>query len=175
MRIYILEDEQRAGEKLIDLIREQVPQAQLEWGRSISEGMAYLSGAPQLDVIFSDIELLDGNVFQLYEQITPKCPIIFCTAYNTYYTDAFQTNGIAYLLKPYSKTDFQKAWQKYQQLFQKELPNIDLQGLLSQLNTTAAGPSYKSTFPVKKKEGVFLLKTSDISLFQSQSDFGSGM
>ena len=171
MRIYVLEDEQRAGEKLLDLIQKFIPDAQVEWGRSIKDGLTFLRTEPPIDLIFSDIELLDGNVFQLYQEITPACPIIFCTAYNTYYTHAFQTNGIAYLLKPYGEEDFQKAWQKYQHLFKKEAPNFDLQKLLSQLDASKPVKTYKNTFPVKKKEGVFLLKTSKISLFQSQSDF----
>jgi len=106
LNILLLEDEQQAKEKIIDLIREQAPLARVEWKRSIKEGQAFLSQDPPLDLIFSDIELLDGNVIQLYQEIQPKCPIIFCTAYNDYYLQAFRTNGIAYLLKPYPSRNF---------------------------------------------------------------------
>ena len=63
--------------------------------------------------------LLDGNVFQVFDLITPSCPIIFCTAYDHFYTHAFQTNGIAYLLKPYSQTQFEEALRKYERLFEQ--------------------------------------------------------
>ena len=75
MNILVLEDEQRAGEKLIDFIKIFQPDATIHWERSISDGIQFFEQQPDLDLIFSDIELLDGNVFQLYARITPDCPI----------------------------------------------------------------------------------------------------
>ncbi|MBW1299064.1 LytR/AlgR family response regulator transcription factor [Aquimarina litoralis] len=172
MNILVLEDEQRAGEKLIDAIESVTDNPKITWKRSIQETISFLIDSPALDVIFSDIELLDGNVFKVYEHIQPDCPIIFCTAYNTFYVDAFKTNGIAYILKPYTSEAFNEAWNKFLLLCNgNDLKNSDaILDKLKYILTTQKQP-YKSTFSIKKRDGVFLLKVSDIVYFQAQGDF----
>ncbi|MEL6255582.1 MAG: LytTR family DNA-binding domain-containing protein [Bacteroidota bacterium] len=173
LNILVLEDEQGAGEKLIDMIRSFAPHAKLEWKRSILEGRLFIQEQPELDLIYSDIELLDGNVFSLFEEIKPSCPLIFCTAYNQYFLDAFRTNGIAYLLKPYTREQFEESWNKYRQLFGQKVEKVDFQHSLEQLKASLGRQkhSYKSTFTVKKKEGVFILPVKEVLFFQSQGDF----
>lgn len=135
--------------------------------------VAFLRETADLDLIFSDIELLDGKAFQIFQTVRPACPIIFCTAYDHFYVEAFQTNGIAYLLKPYDQAQFAAAWDKYRLLFpSKEDPAPSgtwfdqLHDLLQRQPRTG-----KKTFSVKKPEGIFLLKTEDIAFFQAQGDF----
>lgn len=176
-QILVLEDEQRAGEKLLDLIDEIAPDAATDWKRSVAEGIDYLQNQ-QPDLIFSDIELLDGNSFEIYDTVKPNCPIIFCTAYDKFYVEAFSTNGIAYLLKPYTREQVVEAWNKYQLLFEKETPSAPaispalLNEFKSMLNRE---PQYKRTFTVKKRDGVFLLKTGEVAYFQAQGDFVEGI
>lgn len=173
LNILVLEDEQGAGEKLIDMIRSVAPHAKLEWKRSILEGRIFIQEHPELDLIYSDIELLDGNVFSLFEEITLACPLIFCTAYNQYVLDAFRTNGIAYLLKPYSREQFAESWQKYQQLFGKKEVQTDFKESIEQLQLALSQQqtNFKTTFTVKKKDGIFILKVEEVLFFQSQGDF----
>ncbi len=171
--LLILEDEQRAGEKLLDLIREAESQADVHWLRSTAEGIDFLKNGAAPDLIFADVELLDGNVFRVFEAVRPACPVIFCTAYDAFYAAAFQANGIAYLLKPYSPAQFRDAWEKYLRLFGKS-PEWSLPATFWETIQSLAQkekPAYKTTFPVKKRDGVFLLKTKDIACFQAQSDF----
>ncbi|MET2984549.1 LytR/AlgR family response regulator transcription factor [Aureibaculum conchae] len=176
LNIVVFEDEQRAGEKLIDLIKEFSPNSKITWKRSVVDGIAYLRENNDIDLIFSDIELIDDNVFKIYDTFQPKCPIIFCTAYDKFYVDAFSTNGIAYLLKPYTKDQFESAWHKYIQLFSEvnKTQNHIISGdLITKLKTLVENneQNYKTKFSVKKHEGIILLKTNDISYFQAQGDF----
>ena len=177
MKILVLEDEQRAGEKLLDIIAQTVSNATVDWKRSVVEGVNYLkSNSP--DVIFSDIELLDGNAFEIYDQVKPQCPIIFCTAYDRFYVEAFNTNGIAYLLKPYTREHVAEAWEKYQLLFEKET-KADASispSLLSEFKSLLNREQhYKRTFTVKKRDGVFLLKVDEVAYFKAQGDFVEGI
>jgi len=173
LTILVLEDEQRAGEKLLGLLVAVCPDADTTWLRSVRESIAYLRDAVILDLVFADIELLDGNVFSLFESVTPPCPIVFCTAYDSFYVDAFRTNGIAYLLKPYTAEQFDEAWNKYLLLFEKEetvtVPESFVDTIRDLLQNE--GKRYKTTFPVKRRDGVFLLKCADIAYFQAQGDF----
>lgn len=176
MNILILEDEQRAGEKLTDLINRLVPDATIDWHRSVADGIKHLSNdTSPTDLIFSDIELLDGNSFEIYDAVQPHCPIIFCTAYDKFYVEAFNTNGIAYLLKPYTEEQVREAWAKYELLFKvkKEKNSIISSDLISEFKMLVGNyqQTFKSTFSVKKKGGVFLLKIEEIAYFQAQGDF----
>lgn len=174
MNILVIEDEQLAGEKLQSYIHKYISDAvHIVWLRSVSEVRSFLKTDKKIDLIFSDIELLDGNVFAVYESMKIKCPIIFCTAYDQFILKAFKTNGIAYLLKPYNEEQFREAWKKYQLLFNKEDDGELSEQLINELKliVKSKGSDFKSRFTIKKSNGIFLLAVSEIIYFQSQGDF----
>ena len=85
MKILILEDEIPAYQKLLGFINSEIEEAKIMgWARSITEAKLLLSGDKKPDLIFSDIELLDGISFKVYEEIKVDCPIIFCTGFDQY-------------------------------------------------------------------------------------------
>ena len=96
MNILILEDEELAARQTVEFLQRAglAPVAPLVI-RSVSKALKWLENNPMPDLIFSDIELLDGNVFALYEQFRVTCPIIFTTAYDQFLLPAFRGNGIA--------------------------------------------------------------------------------
>lgn len=119
MKILILEDEIPAYQKLIKCLDCFFDiKISHDWGRSIADGGQLLK-ENSYDSILSDIQLLDGTSFDLFHKTALDTPIIFCSAHDEYLFQAFNTNGIAYILKPYSQNDFDKALQKYQSLFNK--------------------------------------------------------
>jgi len=167
MRIFILEDENLAAEQLQQFIRRYDPNITIAgWKKKVSDGLEWLQNNPAPDLIFSDIELLDGNAFQLFEQINISTPIIFATAYDQYLLKAFQANGIAYLLKPYQYEQFAEALSKYKRLIPPEGISARAIADLKQ----ALQPSfqqYRSRFTIKKTSGIFLLQAEEISYFQA--------
>jgi len=64
------------------------------------------------DLIFLDIQLTDGNGFDLLDQIAFEGEIIFVTAYDEYAIRAFEINAIDYLLKPISYKRLKNAIEK---------------------------------------------------------------
>lgn len=175
MKILILEDEIPAYQKLLSFVQFEIPNHQLlGWARSVAEAKMLLKDGQKPDLILSDIELLDGNSFQIFEQIKVDCPIIFCTAFDQYVLKAFQTNGIAYLLKPYTLENFQAAFHKYTTLFAKDKPtqSIDNQVFQELKNILHSNrQSYKQRFTIKKKGGIKLIETSKIACFEANGDF----
>lgn len=173
MNILILEDEIPAYQKLInymnDVFEEEFTH---DIARSNSDGKKFLE-ENTYDFILSDIQLLDGISFDLFDEVTINCPIIFCSANDEYLFKAFNTNGIAYILKPYSKSDFNKAIEKYQALFNQGNYNqlnsdtiSNLKSALKEENT-----SFKKRFVIKKNTGIQLLNVTDISLIEASGDF----
>ena len=174
MNILILEDEIPAYQKLLNFIHSEIEGGRiLGWARSIAEAKTLLSKDPKPDLIFSDIELLDGVSFEIFESVKVECPIIFCTGFDQYVLQAFRTNGIAYLLKPYSIENFREAYEKYKTLFAKNEPAPLDENLISELKQVlnADKKSYKKRFTVKKKDGIKLIETKDIICFEANGDF----
>lgn len=174
MKILLLEDEKLAAQKLLRLLYDYFEdELEIKWVQSVQKGLIYLKENDAPDLILSDIELLDGKVFKLYEQFEVQSPIIFTTAYDQYLLEAFQTNGIAYLLKPFSEEDLKKALDKYLKLFHNDsTPNALSSTMINELKAalTSSQKEYKKRFTIKKTSGIFLLKTENIAYFSASDD-----
>ncbi len=163
MNVLILEDESRAANYLERLILKVAPEmkviAKLE---SVRDAVPFLSIHPDISLIFSDVQLADGLSFEIFGQVTVKCPIIFTTAYDHYAIEAFKTNGIDYLLKPVEEERLKKAIEKIK-LFS---PVLALEKILSISNSTN-GKTYKSRFMVKVGDKIKSIPVEEILAFYS--------
>lgn len=176
MTILVLEDEEPAARQLTQqLVQLGVVAAPLVV-RSVEKALLWLQANPMPDLILSDIELLDGNVFILYERFRVTCPIIFITAYDQFLLPAFQGNGIAYLLKPFTSEQLQAALDKYEQLrcnfADSATPgSVSLSPQvvreLGQALRQSTQPTYKQRFPVRLRNGIHLLPVADIAYLQA--------
>jgi two-component system response regulator LytT len=117
MNIAIIEDEQLTAEDLAELIgsidKDIRVIALLD---SVKNSTAFLRQAPAVDLIFSDIQLGDGLSFEIFRTIPIQAPVIFCTAYDEYALDAIKSNGIEYILKPYTEQSIRIAIDKFRRL-----------------------------------------------------------
>ncbi|KAB8155022.1 response regulator [Kordia sp. TARA_039_SRF] len=173
MRILILEDEIPAYEKLLSNLESYFPETfSHDWARS-NEKARTLLAQENYDFILSDIQLLDGISFDVFNTVKIDCPIIFCSAHDEYLFEAFRTNGIAYILKPYTKEDIRQALDKFQSFFKTEsyqpIHNDTINLLKSALKQEER--HYKKRFVIKKSKGIQLLNVSDISLIEASGDF----
>jgi two-component system response regulator LytT len=116
-RVVILEDELPARERLIAGLRQLEPRVEIvaELG-SVAESVQWFAGHDSADLVFADVQLSDGLALDIFAQVQPAAPIVFCTAYDEYMVEALAQNGIAYLLKPYSTAALGEALQKYHRL-----------------------------------------------------------
>lgn len=184
MRLLIIEDEAPAAAQIRSFAaRYGLPTSDVHEVRSIKKGLAWFAENEMPALIFSDIELLDGNVFSLYEQVRITCPIIFLTAYDQFLLPAFQANGIGYLLKPFGYEQFAAALVKYDGLRasfspapapEVALPPAGLSAaVVEQLRAALHAPaaSYRQRFPVRQPNNSFYLLPADEVAFL-QADEG---
>src|SRR4051812_40589598 len=68
----------------------------------------------QPDLIFLDIQMPKINGFEMLELLDVPPSVIFTTAFDEYAIKAFETNSVDYLLKPFSKTRFDAAIEKWE-------------------------------------------------------------
>ena len=117
MRIVIIEDEKLMAEYMDETIQSAVPEAVIIAKlRSVKESVAYFQSNDAPDLIFSDIQLGDGLSFEIFSKVIITAPIIFCTAFDSYAMDAFKTNGIDYIMKPFTDNKLKQSLQKYKLL-----------------------------------------------------------
>lgn len=162
MTVLIIEDEKPAAEKLEKALQQYdktiVVKAVLD---SVEQSHRWLQASPLPDLIFMDIELSDGPSFQLFRQIDVRCPIIFTTAYDEYWQEAFEHNGIDYLLKPIKEEKLAAALQKYEKLKTHFAANHQK---LAALPAAQSG-TYKKRFLVKRGTDYVSVKAENISYF----------
>lgn len=118
MTAIIIEDEPLASMELERVLTEVAPDvkvvAKLE---SVGESVEWLR-ENRVDLIFSDIHLGDGQSFEIFRQVEVKAPVIYITAYDEYALEAFRSQGIGYVLKPFDREDVRevvekvKGWQR---------------------------------------------------------------
>tara|TARA_R110002020_G_scaffold267391_1_gene482525 strand:+ start:2885 stop:3658 length:774 start_codon:yes stop_codon:yes gene_type:complete len=172
IKILILEDELPARKKLKRFLEQlQLDVKVIAEIESVETGIEFLQASPALDLIISDIELRDGNAFEIFEKVSFPCPIIFTTAYNEFWLEAFESNGIAYLLKPISLDKFRQAWDKFQLLTQQPSPQLEwFQQLQSTLkNASGAKDNFKSRFSIPTSRGNYYLDTKEVVYFSAES------
>ncbi|GAB2616796.1 LytR/AlgR family response regulator transcription factor [Belliella aquatica] len=165
MNILIIEDENPAAKRLMQLIKEVLPEAFL-YGNldSIESSIDWLSSNPAPDLIFCDIQLADGLSFSIFENIEVNSPIIFTTAFDQYAIKAFKLNSIDYLLKPIDPKELKHAIEKFQQ--QTQTPTLDFNKIKEIIQ--AENKTYKSRFLVKIGEKIQSITTSDAAYFYSE-------
>jgi two-component system LytT family response regulator len=117
MRIVIVEDEPPARDKLAAAISATAPDARIVASLSgVAETVDWLAANPAPDLLFLDIQLSDGLSFDILRRARVTCPVVFATAFDEYLLDAFQANGIDYLLKPIRDDRVAAAIAKYHRL-----------------------------------------------------------
>lgn len=161
--VLIIEDELPARRKLkryIDQLEADV-QVAAECA-TVEEAILFFEKGGQADLIFSDISLQDGNAFEIYQEIALKSPIIFTTAYDNHMLKAFESNGIDYLLKPFTFERFEKAWKKFLLFTQ--------QHAFPQKSTAKpeSFEGYKSRFIINTTKDSYFLEVENIAYFLSE-------
>lgn len=162
MNILIIEDEIRTANELEKILLSIDPTIHiLDKIDSIEASIAYLENNDHPDLIFADIQLADGMSFEIFQSIEVKSPIIFCTAFDEYMTEAFDTNAISYILKPVNKEKVSAALQKFQNLriaFEPVKAAQNIANATRQLKLT-----YKTTLLVEHRQNIIPLPVSEIA------------
>lgn len=162
MRIIIIEDEKPAADKLRKALLKINSNIEiLAVLNSVRDSVSWLKQNEEPGLIFMDIELTDGSSFRIFEEVRPSCPIIFTTAYDEYWQEAFEHNSIDYILKPIRQEKLETALMKYDKLKQFFSQNIEQ---LVKHNQNGSNET-KERFLVKRGSDYISIKSTDIAYF----------
>lgn len=174
MKILIVEDEELAVKKLQKTLAGVAPDAEVVGiTDSIKSTVEWINDNPAPDLILMDIELSDGQSFEIFSRVTLKSAVVFTTSYDEYALKAFKVNSIDYLLKPIQKEDLQAALQKYKQmktLYNKPetpAPDLNMESLVKELRQKLQPKEYRKRFLVKNAQKLVSIEVDDIAYFFS--------
>jgi len=166
MKVLIIEDEEPAAEKLARYLLKYDPATEITATIDTnSKAVEWLSkNQDQIDLIFMDIQLIDGLSFQIFQQVKVRKPVIFTTAFNEFALDAFKVNAIDYLLKPITFTDLVASLKKLESLREQLHLNKEQTERVQKAFSDLKAKEYKSRFMVKLGEHIRSITTDQISM-----------
>ncbi|MGV3764888.1 MAG: LytR/AlgR family response regulator transcription factor [Chitinophagaceae bacterium] len=162
MKVVIIEDELPAANQLRSELEQMEEQIEvLAILSSVADAKRWLQQNPAPDLLFMDISLGDGLSFRLFEEGPPACPVIFTTAFDEYWQQAFEYHGIDYLLKPL-RTEKLAAAIKKMHSFRKLFTASDVLAIQQPVHATAA---FRKRFLVKKGVDYCSIRTDEVAYF----------
>jgi DNA-binding LytR/AlgR family response regulator len=170
MKAVIIEDEAIIAKVLHNKLARLAPEVEVVATLpSLKTARRWLGENGEPDLMFMDIQLSDGVSFDLFNDYTLSCPVIFTTAYDEYALRAFKVNGVDYLLKPVKDDELVAAIAKCKRIVDHKLqPPADFAELVRTLANPAAASRYKEKFIVNVRHQWMPINTRDIACFSKE-------
>lgn len=124
MNIMIVDDSRLARKELASLLKEQHHYQLIAEAGDVQSALTLVNQLKP-DLVLLDIDLPDGNGFDLLEQAEHIPQVIFTTAYEQHALRAFEVNALDYLLKPITSERLFQALEKYKQEEGLPIPNTE--------------------------------------------------
>lgn len=168
MNILIIEDEELAVKKLQKTLASVDSTAKVVGiTDSINSSVNWLKTNPQPDLILMDIELADGQSFEIFNRTEVKSQVIFTTSYDEYALKAFKVNSVDYLLKPIQKDELEAALNKFKSLILGANSGINIENLVKELQIKLQPKEYRKRFLVKYVQKLISVDVDEIAYFYS--------
>ena len=169
LRILIVDDEQPVQEMLEKVIADYCEGVEVcGTAGSVAQGIEQIRHL-QPDILFLDINLPDGNGFDVLSGIEGKTPkTIFITAYDEYAIQAFRISAVDYILKPINIDELIAAVEKCKDQTERENLGEKLKVLVQ--NIDGAKPEDKKIV-LKTQESIYIVKVTDIVRCESDHNY----
>ena len=162
MKAFIIEDEPASRRNLERLLSENFPETEVVGGAaSVKEAVQWL-GSHACDIVFMDVELQDGNCFEIFRRVSVDAFVVFTTAYDHYAVKAFEVNSLDYLLKPIEIKALSRAMERCRTIKARSDPGRILQALPREEK------SYKERFILRIGDRIIPLETKDIARIEAE-------
>lgn len=168
MKVFIVEDENLAAKRLQKMLKDIDPSVQVQGvADSIKSATAWFEKNAGVDLAFFDIELADGQSFEIFSNTKVNCPVIFITAYDEFALRAFKVNSIDYLLKPIDEKELKNAIDKFRQLKSAVTSVSSIESLIADLQKQQI-PDFKERFLVKQGQKLISVEITDVAFFYTE-------
>ena len=166
MKVLIVEDEIMAQKSLIRTLAQNFPDMEVVGTTGSVKGTVEWLNAPgnHADIIFMDVELSDGECFEIFRQTEVKAKVIMTTAYDSYAIKAFEAGSIDYLLKPVDLSALKRAVARCRM----SGGQVDVEALLNAIGSSAPKKEYKERYIVRFNDRIVPLQTDNIAYVYSE-------
>lgn len=166
-KVLIVEDEFMAQKSLTRLLTQHFPDMEVVGTTTSVKGtVAWLKNPENhADIIFMDVELSDGECFEIFRQTEVKAKVIMTTAYDSYALKAFEAGSVDYLLKPVDPAALKRSVARCRM----SGGSIDAEALLKAFgggNTQKR--EYKERYIVRFNDRIVPLQTENIAFIYSE-------
>ncbi len=166
MKVLIIEDEMMARRSLEKLLRTEFPDIEVIGEcASVKEAAQRLEGKPdEADVIFMDVELSDGDCFEIFRRVEVRPRVVMTTAYDSYAVKAFEAGSIDYLLKPIDPSALRRAVERCR----RAAGGSDVKKILEAVTRQKSAAGYRERYLVQFNDQIVPVKTCEIAYFYSE-------
>lgn len=165
MKVLIIEDEKIAAERLKKMILELYPTYEIvDMLVSVKSSVEWLKSRPAPDVIMMDINLADGQSFEIFSQVDVKTPIIFTTAYDEHALKAFKVSSIDYLLKPIKLEELKRAFSKLQSFNEENTRQIE--SMLKKFSIQSR--DFQKRIVIRYGDTIKMVEVNDVAYFYTE-------
>jgi DNA-binding LytR/AlgR family response regulator len=165
MKVLIIEDERIAAERLKKMVLDLYPSYQIVGMLvSVKSSVEWLKSNPAPNVILMDINLADGQSFEIFSQIEVKTPVIFTTAYDEHALKAFKVSSIDYLLKPIKLDDLKRAFSKLKSFNEENSRHIE--SMLKKFS--AHSKDFQKRIVIRYGDTIKMVEVGDVAYFYTE-------
>ena len=168
MNVLIVDDEPLARTRLVRLLEQLEGYQVVAQAQNGEQAISYYE-QHHPDVILMDIRMpvMDGLVAARHIANSNEPPaLIFCTAYDDYALDAFETNAVDYLLKPVNRNKLAQALLKA-----KKLNRVQLSILNESTREHDSEQEQRTHICAKSSRGVELIPLADVRYFWADQKY----
>ena len=141
MRVVIVDDEKPARDRLRRLLNEHAD-CELAGEAGDAAAAVALIEKERPDLCFLDVQMPEGNGFEVLRRVRHQPRVIFTTAYDRYAVPAFEVKSLDYLLKPFSRERFAAALDRAREALRQGTapPSAEILRLLEEIRAGLAKP-----------------------------------
>jgi two-component system LytT family response regulator len=167
MRVYILDDEKLAVQRLTRLL-ESTHRVTIVGSSTDPEAALAFLRTHDVDALFLDIQMPGLTGFELLERLDRQPLVIVTTAYDRYALNAFDANSVDYLLKPIEAERLDRALDKAERFARPGAERPDVRALARELAMHLAPGRKLERIASRVGERTTLLEVAKISHFVSK-------
>ncbi|MDE5955820.1 MAG: LytTR family DNA-binding domain-containing protein [Bacteroidales bacterium] len=166
MNVLIVEDEIMAQKSLARLLTRHFPDISIAGCTdSVRSTVAWLKEeGNSADIIFMDVELSDGECFEIFRHTDVKAKVIMTTAYDSYAIKAFETGSVDYLLKPIDPVALKRAVARCRM----SGGQVNVESLMKAVGSEKPHKDYKERYIVRFNDRIIPLAISNIAYVYSE-------
>lgn len=156
IKTVLVDDDKSAIITLQTLLTGNFPNIEIAGTANNVSEATFLIDAVKPELVFLDINMPDGEGFDVIERVAFKdFRVIFVTAYDKYAVRAFEFSALHYLVKPVSLEMLEKAVERY-----KDVKADDIDNRLKVLRDSLKSKNEKIIIP--STDGLNIVKLGDI-------------